>query len=674
MPRGKLTIPSCGGVGKVTSGPEVSMCANIRQSPQKRLPDCFRTDAASVSCYNHRMRTCSHHAHLPRPTPPLSRLVAPLLSLTMIVLLAAAGGPAGCASGPGNGASFTRGPTFPRGVVAADHAAASEAGAEVLQRGGNAVDAAVATSFALSVVRPYSCGIGGGGFMVIHLLQGAPGADGRRPVTVALDYREMAPAAITPDFYADRPGRHGTASTTGALAIGTPGTVAGLLHALESYGTMSRAEVLAPAIRLAEEGFIVDEHYVDSVQPLLRRFRDGQSGRDMQRRFSFVWTRFLREGTIAAGDRIQLPEQAAALRLIAEDGAAAFYQGPIAEAILRAVDRDGGILTREDLSSYIVHRREPLRFEYAERHFITMPPPSSGGLAMAQTLGILQIIDDEASGTRGGRPPSPLQSPQRAHLLVESFKHAFADRAEWLADPDYVDVPIDRLLSPEYLSARAATYRPSRTLSPETYGTREGVSLSMINADAGTSHLSVVDRWGNAVACTETINLTFGSLLAVEEFGFILNNEMDDFTTRPGEPNAFGLRQSERNLPAPGKRPLSSMTPTIVLDDRGRVEVVAGASGGPRIITATTLSILNALAGMDAPEAVAAPRLHHQWAPDVVHLERGLEHLEQELTGRGHQIRPATSLATVQIIVRRHTGRGWTAASDPRKGGVPAGE
>lgn len=592
------------------------------------------------------------------------------LVLWCAMLVAICGG--GCAVvGPGPEG-------FPRGVVAADHADASEAGAAMLRAGGNAVDAAVATSFALSVVRPYSCGIGGGGFMVVYLR-----GSGREGRAVAIDYREVAPATMRPDFFESE---EGPSSTTGASAVGVPGTVAGLLYALERYGTMEREQVLAPAIALAERGFVVDEHYVESVRPLIRRFRGEGAGRSareegarLRERYSFVWKRFLREGEVQVGDVIALPEQAEALRLIAAHGAQAFYEGPIAEAIVRAVERDGGGVGMEDLGSYWVRERVPLVFAYAGHRFYTMPPPSSGGVAMAQALGILGRIGEKPGGAGPRAARVYVQDAARAHALVESFKHAFADRAEWLGDSDFVNVPIGRLLSAEYLDERAAVFDRSRTLSPGAYGTREGARSAGAREDSGTSHLSVVDRWGNAVACTETINLTFGSLLAVEEYGFILNNEMDDFTTRRGEANAFGLRQSDRNLPAPRKRPLSSMTPTVVVDEsNGRVEVVAGASGGPRIITATTQVILNALSGMNAMEAVEAPRLHHQWAPDRVQLEAPLADVTQGavppadgLRARGHRVEVSGALANVQVIVRSNLG--WTAASDPRKGGRPAG-
>jgi gamma-glutamyltranspeptidase / glutathione hydrolase len=618
-----------------------------------------------------------------------------VLVLALLSLGLAASGPGGCASA-GRAASHASG-SFASGAVAADHHAASEAGAEMLRRGGNAVDAAVATSFALSVVRPYSCGIGGGGFMIIHL-GGRDGGEGGKvgpagaPRTIALDYRETAPAAVDAEFFAKGgaggAGGRQDASTTGARAVATPGTVAGLLYALERYGTMSRAEVLAPAIRLAEEGFAVDAHYMESVQPLLRRFGEDP---ELQERFGFMWRHFLREGQVAEGDLIQLPEggQARALRLIAEHGTAAFYEGPLAEAIVSAINRDArwgqGALTAADLGTYWIAERAPLEFTYTlpgggAKRFITMPPPSSGGIVMVQALGIEGLL---AAESRAGGTAGPSSRAAALHRLVESLKHAFADRAEWLGDPDHADVPIARLTSSVYLAQRAAAFNLSATLPAEAYGTRPELqrTAAQLPDDSGTSHLSVVDRWGNAVACTETINLTFGSLLAVEEFGFILNNEMDDFTARRGQANAFGLRQSGRNLPEARKRPLSSMSPTIVLDAEGRVEIVAGGAGGPRIITATLQTILNALDGMDAPAAVAAPRFHHQWLPDRLQMEPGLagapsgedRPLAEALAARGHRVEPAAALANVQAIVRDRSGRGWTAASDPRKGGRPAG-
>ena len=563
----------------------------------------------------------------------------------------------GCAHRSSRAASGGTANHFPTAAVAADHVIASEAGAEILRKGGNAVDAAVATSFALSVVRPYSCGIGGGGFMIIHFNNDPK--HGTR--SVALNYRETAPAAVGADFYEKHPDPQ--ASTRGGGAVAVPGTVAGLLYALEHFGTLDRATVMAPAIRAAEEGFLVDEHFRAANGELIKWFNEDDA---RKARFGFVWRRLLKEGQVKLGDRVTLPEQAAALRLIAQNGADAFYKGRIAIEILHAVRRDGGPMRAEDLLSYKVEPVEPLRFDAFGHTFLTMPPPSSGGVALAQALGILQRRHDDI-GRRAN-------APEYVHLVVEALKHAFADRARWLGDPAQVDVPVRELLSDSYLDARAAQIDPRRARDDlETYGT-------LPPDDAGTSHFCVIDARGNAVACTETINLEFGSLLAVEKYGFCLNNEMDDFTTRRGQANAFGLVQSSRNLPAPGKRPLSSMMPTIVLDRSGRVVMIAGASGGPRIVTGTMQAMLDVLLfGMDASQALATPRFHHQWRPNTLLLERAWYAVAREdgtaaaLESRGHQVEPSGSVGNVQLIRRDKKTRTWDAACDPRKGGRPAG-
>ncbi len=552
---------------------------------------------------------------------------------------------------------------YQRGVVAADHEIASRAGASILAMGGNAVDAAVATSFTLSVVRPYSCGIGGGGFMIIHFVDDP--RFGTR--SIAVNYRETTPAAIGPDFYEQLPDG---ASTRGGNAVAIPGAVAGLLAVLDEFGTLDRATVLGPAIAAAAQGFVVDEHYEQEAQNLIKKFNAEPA---LKKRFKFVWDRFLAQGTIARGDVMRLPEQARALRLIAEHGPSAFYDGPIAQAIIAAIAKDAGVMAREDLRSYAPGIGEPLVFGFEDNTFLTMGPPSSGGLAMGQVLGILERI-----GTPSLEPSSTSahELATRLHKLAEAYKHAFADRARWLGDPEFVALPVQGLLSHAYLDKRAAMFDPSRTLESGAYALDEPVSPI---EDAGTSHLSVVDAQGNAVACTETINLAFGSLVAVPEFGFVLNNEMDDFLTRQGVPNAFGLVQSDRNLPAPGKRPLSSMSPTIVLDQDGRVRIVAGASGGPRIITGTLEVVLRALQadeGVSALDIVSAPRFHHQWLPDRLDLEPAdwdfdRDDLVGELESLGHKVGSRQSVGNVQLILRRN--QGYDAASDPRKGGKPAG-
>lgn len=580
---------------------------------------------------------------------------------------------------------------FREAVVAADHEVASRAGAETLAAGGNAVDAAVATSFTLSVVRPYSCGIGGGGFMIVHLSdeglerQHALGRD--VPRSLALNYREMAPAAITPEYYEKHP--DADASTRGGTAVAVPGTVRGLLHAHAKYGELPLERVMAPAIRAAEAGFTVDADYVQETRDLVQGFLEHP---DRQERFTFVWRRFLREGRVAEGDLIRLPEQAEALKLIARDGAAAFTSGPIAVAVDETVRRDGGLVTRADLEAFRVVEFEPLRFRSMERTFLTMPPPSSGGVALAEALGILGHLDVWRRGIGGAVlwPPGA-ETYRDVFLTTEALKHAFADRAEWLADPAFTEVPVERLISAAYTASLASRVNMYSTQDPAEYGSRRRSSDAP--EDGGTSHFCVVDRTGSAVSCTETINLEFGSLLAVERFGFCLNNQMDDFTTRRGLPNAFGLAQADRNLPEPGKRPLSSMTPTIVLDGMGRVDIVLGASGGPRIISSTLQVLLGAMvAGEDgsrtpAPFLVAAPRFHHQWSPDILYPERSWYEAEAApasssgeepaLVGRleraGFTVRPRDEIGTVQLIRRAADGRGWEAACDPRKGGKPAG-
>lgn len=545
--------------------------------------------------------------------------------------------------------------SFPSAGVAADHPVASRAGALILARGGNAVDAAVATAFTLSVVRPYSCGIGGGGFMVIHL---APSARHPAGLDAALNYRETTPAGIDPLYFERHPDPN--ASTRGATAVAVPGSVAGLLDALLRYGTLDRATVLQPAVDAAEQGFVVDDHYRRAAGAAIKRFREHT---DYPARFPFLWERFLGSGDVRPGMTVRNPEQAAALRLIARDGADAFYRGPIADAITCAVQRDDGVLSSADLEHYAASPVEPIRIHACGRTVLLMPPPSSGGVAIAEALGILAHLDLQHAG-----------ESLAFHYFAEALKHAFADRAHYLADPAFIPVPVERMLAPDHLATLAARVRADHTLaSPSDYGSSP--TTLGLPKDAGTSHLSVVDAMGNAVACTETINLEFGSFLAVPEYGFCLNNEMDDFTTRRAEPNAFGLVQSDRNLPAPGKRPLSSMSPMIVLDDSNLPWGVLGASGGPRIISGTLQVLLSVAAGNDPRRAVGAPRFHHQWSPDVLEYELDvpdLDDLYQALRERGHTLRKATSTSEVQCIFRNSEG-GWSAACDPRKGGTPAG-
>lgn len=590
-----------------------------------------------------------------------------------------------------------RAETFDQYAVAADHALASQAGAAILAQGGNAVDAAVATSFALSVVRPYSCGIGGGGFMVIKFAEDP--THGER--AVALNYRETCPEGVGPDYYEDKPAG---ASRVGGTAVATPGTVLGLLHALETYGTMDRASVLAPAIALAEEGFEADAHYAQAAANVIRQFEANPA---YKTRFAFTWERYLQRGEVEIGTRIRNPEQALALRLIARDGARAFYMGAIGEAVVRAVRGDGGALTMEDLASATVETLEPRRLDLSlddgtkvgpngrlravhtvgDAEFVgyTMPLPSSGGVTMDQALRIIAAIDGGPSALRAalGRNDAAGWA-----LFAETLRHAFADRSRYLADPNFAELPLDELVEPANIVRIASLIVDRVEMDPARYGTPwlevapRGDAAWSLPEDGGTSHISVVDAQGNAVACTESINLEFGSLLPVPEFGFCLNNEMDDFTTQRGGVNAFGLRQSDANLPEAGKRPLSSMSPTIVTRVEGReraerIAVVAGASGGPRIITATLQAILRVtLLDQDAEEAVGGARVHHQWLPDTLLLDPALmgdAELRAALGSMGHETAVIGSEAAVQLVRRLGDGR-LDAASDPRKGGAPAGD
>lgn len=595
-----------------------------------------------------------------------ARFAVAILALTALATPALAQSETPPAALPASGYSAT----FTRYAVAADHPLASAAGAEILAKGGNAVDAAVAASFTLSVVRPFSCGIGGGGFMLISLPPSTPGSP---RIERAINYRERAPSGARKDIYESL--NKDRASLDGALACAIPGTVAGLLHAHETYGTLDRATVMAPAIRAARDGFATDAAYMRSAMSATERF---VLSKDYPARFPFVWERLLGAGAIKEGDTIKNPEQAALLEEIARHGARAFYEGPFAGALLAAVNADASTtldadtpwFTPEDLALPKVEDNEPLVVTFLGRRVLLMPPPSSGGVAIGQILGLAERRDLAKLWSEGN-------AGSYAHQLAESFKFAFADRATHLADARYVKVPVDTLLSDAHLDAYATRINPTKTFTPEHYG-----EVTPFPADGGTSHLSVIDASGGAVACTETINTEFGSFLTVPGAGFCLNNQMDDFTTRRDKPNAYGLRQSDKNLPEPGKRPLSSMSPTIVIGTDGAPEIVAGASGGPRIITATVQSLLNVLVrSMNAKDAVTAKRMHHQWLPNILEIEKGFDDTEV-MRGLGvsmwlrklhHDVKDARSNAVVQLIVRRPDNT-LDAASDPRKGGTPAGE
>jgi len=532
------------------------------------------------------------------------------------------------------------------GAVAADHPLASQAGVDVLQRGGNVVDAAVAVGFALSVLRPASSGLGGGGFMVIW--------DADQQQAVALDYRERAPQAVSRDAYEATAGE----SRKGGLAVGVPGHVRGLCHALEKYGSLSLAEVLEPALRYATEGVPLDEH-----EAALRRSL-AKSVDPHDERFAALWDRYLFQGKVPpAGSQVTSP-QGRTLRLIAEQGPDAFYRGALASAIVDLVRSHGSGMTLDDLARMDVVERPVLTAEYSGFNVLTMPPPSSGGVALIETLNILDSLENDrlCLALNRGR-----QDEHYCHVLTEAMKHAFADRAEFLGDADFVDVPVKRLTSRAYAKELAGRIRIDRTQPPAAYG------RYLPKDDAGTTHFCVIDAKGNAVACTETINTSFGSWLVEPTCGIVLNNEMDDFTTAAGRPNAFGLIQSEANTIAPRKKPLSSMTPTILVKD-GKAVFVAGASGGPRIISATLQVLLNMSRFEMTPEAaVRSPRVHHQWLPNTLLLEpQVMAEFGEDLQKKyGHAVSQSSGLAATQAASRSEDG--LRAASDPRKHGQAAG-
>ncbi len=565
--------------------------------------------------------------------------------LTVIVVLMIIAGSVSCQA---------QSEAFSRAVVAADHPAASEAGALMLRQGGNAVDAAVATSFALSVVRPASCGIGGGGFMVIW--------DAKRGQSVALDYRERAPELATADRFANAESDAADEpfSVRGGLAVGVPGTVCGLCYAAEEYGTLPLSTLLQPAIELCRKGVETDEHDLDVQSSTLAKFRQRK---DYVTRFELLYNQYLNAGQRwKKGDRFFSP-QLKTLETIAAHGASGFYEGPVADAIASTVSQHGGVMTTKDLHSYRLRVREVLTSVFHGKAVLTMPPPSSGGVALLQTLQCLEAWEQRSDSTLKKLGHN---SADYVHVTTEALKHAFADRAEFLGDDDFVKVPITQLLDAKYSKQIAEQIDLSKTLPPEKYGRFFAAN------DAGTSHFSVIDAEGNAVACTETINLTFGSFVVVPEYGILLNNEMDDFTANPGKPNAFGLIQSKANAIEPGKRPLSSMTPTIVVKD-GKATYACGASGGPRIITATLQNLLNHVVFDMSPEqAVSAPRFHHQWAPNELLLEPSLEKtLRAELEKRGHVVKGSSSLAATQAA-SASDGQ-VSGGSDPRKHGRPSG-
>ncbi len=523
------------------------------------------------------------------------------------------------------------------GMVASNSALASAAGAEIMKQGGNAVDAAVATGFALAVTYPFAGNIGGGGFMNIHM------ADGR---DAAIDYREVAPLAATRDMYVDpATGKLTTKSLIGHLASGVPGSVAGLTAALERYGSLPLATVMAPAIRLARDGFIVDSSLFRSLRG--NRAVAQFAGKDL----------FFPGGEpLAVGTRLVQSDLAHTLELIAARGAAGFYEGEVAQALVAEEQRGGGIITLEDLRRYTPEWRTPIRSTYRGYTLLTMPPASSGGITMTETMNILENF----------APLPRFGSAGYTHLLTEAFRRAFIDRNEKLGDPAFVKVPLDQLTSKHYAKSLAETI--DRTHASKT------PAFKVAAEPEHTTHYSVADAKGNVVSTTTTLNGGYGSGVWIPKGGFFMNNEMDDFAAQPGSPNMFGLVQGEANAIQPGKRMLSAMAPTIVLDKEGKVLLVVGAAGGPRIITTTTEVILNVIEhNMSLADAMRAPRLHHQSLPDTLRYEAGAfsDAVADSLRAMGHAIQRTGGLANANGIMR--VSGGWIGVREPRSTGGAVG-
>jgi|HubBroStandDraft_1064217.scaffolds.fasta_scaffold37655_2 gamma-glutamyltranspeptidase/glutathione hydrolase len=539
--------------------------------------------------------------------------------------------------------------TAQHGMVVTQEEHATRIGVDILRRGGNAVDAAVAVGFALAVTLPKAGNLGGGGFMVVHLA----GHDGEAAKDVTIDFREAAPHDTTPDVFLDENGdADPKKSRDSGLAIGVPGSVAGLALALERFGSgkLTLAELIAPALALARNGIPVDGDLLDSLllaQPRLARFP--ASARI-----------FLKAdgAPLGRGDLLVQPDLAATLDAIAHEGPRAFYAGPIADEIVAAAREAGSHITRGDLEDYDAIIREPVRGTYRGYDIVSMPPPSSGGVHLVEMLNIL-----EGFSPREFSAPSPAN----LHLMIEAMKLAYADRAEYLGDSAAVDVPIERLTSKPYADELRATIDPHK--ARPALDIRAGAPPR--SSGGNTTHVSIVDEEGNAAAMTTSLNFNYGLGLVAGSTGILLNNTLDDFAAKPGTPNAFGLVGGAANAPGPSKRPLSSMTPTIVLKD-GAVAFVTGAPGGSRIIT-TVLEILVDAIDFKKPiaEAVAAPRVHDQWLPDEVVVERTLPaDTIRALAARGHKVRVGPTGGSANSIAV--TPAGLVGAADTRATGATA--
>jgi len=538
--------------------------------------------------------------------------------------------------------AFAADPECKRGMVASVNPLATEVGVNILKSGGNAIDAAIAVGLTLGVVDTHNSGIGGGCFMLIRRANGK---------IVAIDGREMAPAAATRDMFI-RDGKADTRlSQTGALASGVPGEVAAFHYASKKFGKRKWHELVLPAAEIAERGFTVTRGFDGRLQEVVMELAEFEATRAI----------FFRDGKpIKAGDTLKQPDLAATYRAIAEQGSDWFYRGPFAQATEKWMKANGGIMTAADFANYHIELREPITTTYRGYKVVSFPPPSSGGVHVLQMLNILEHFNLKQ-----------LDDATRLHVIAETMKLAFADRAHWLGDPDFAKVPRG-LIAKKYGASLAKRIDSSRASVVASHGTPPDWERDVFKKH--TTHWSVADAEGNWVACTATINTSYGSKVVIPGTGVVMNNEMDDFSAQPGVPNAFKLIGAEANAVAPGKRPLSSMSPTIVFN--GRKPIIAlGAAGGPKIITAV-LQELVAMIDLDKTpaEALAAPRIHQQWSPNELYVERGLpDALQSALAQRGHNLREQGGLGVSQIVARSRDGKSFIGAADPRAGGNAVG-
>ncbi|MCU0550156.1 MAG: gamma-glutamyltransferase [Leptolyngbya sp. Prado105] len=531
-----------------------------------------------------------------------------------------------------------------QGMVTSAHPLASEVGLNILKQGGTAIDAAIATTLAISVTEPFSAGIGGGGFMMFYQAQ--------KNEMKALDFRERAPLKARPNMYLDAQGKvRPNLSIDGYLAVATPGTIAGLYEAHRQYGKLPWKTVVTPAVTLAQSGFPVSHRFIKATES--RKFQNTEASRIFTRNGQpYQW-----------GELFKQPDLAKTLSAIAEDPNS-FYRGKIATAIANDMQTNNGLVTLEDLKQYRPIWRTPVCGNFRKARVCSMPPPSSGGVHLIQILNMLSDTDLKTIGWH---------SPDTLHLLTESMRIAYADRATYLGDPDFVDVPVSALISPTYAKLRRSEIDPKRA-STSVKPADPTVLEKLSKESTETSHLTVVDRDRNAVSLTFTINLGYGAGIVAKGTGIVLNNEMDDFAIAPNTPNAFGLVGGQANAIAPRKTPLSSMTPTIITEN-GKLRMAVGTPGGSTIITTVLQSILNVFVyDMDVRRAIASPRIHHQWQPDRLNVEQwGLDPMTiAELQRRGHQIRQRGTWGNANAIVVRPDGT-LEGAADPRGEGVAAG-